>query len=199
VSNLNRHRLPDTPGLRSLPQSHDVSRKITVLQSPSEPEIPIESLKGMGNGAILILKNFSTDLCADAIRRLYHIVPDLRSSAPRSDSQILNETLGNTGTDIVCSWFRIMILNDSEADALARATLSRSIGEYLSGCQANQLELYCDFFEKAWRPHAVQYLRAAICAQTLAGGDIKTVRLLGGNVPSTSESFQMMKPCWDIL
>ena len=92
-----------------------------------------------------------------------------------------------------------MILNDSEADALEYATKAKSIHEYLSGCHASQLEIYCDFFEKAWRPHAVHYLRVAVCAQTLAGGDFKTIRLLGGMIPSTTEGLKMTKPCWDIL
>lgn len=170
-----------------------------ILQSPLKPAIPIGSLQGIDDGTIVVLKHFSTDLCADAIRRLYCILPDLRFSSQLSDSPIQDDTVGDTGTEIICAWFRIMILNDSEADALERATRSKSIGEYLSGCQASQLEMYCDFFEKAWRPHAVQYLRAAICAQTLAGGDMKTVRLLGGDVPSTSEGLRMTKPCWDIL
>lgn len=92
-----------------------------------------------------------------------------------------------------------MILNDSEADALEHAVRTKSIDEYLMSCHASQLEMYCDFFEKAWRPHAVQYLRGAICAQTLAGGDFKTLDLLGGAIPSTSEGFKMTKPCWGIL
>lgn len=92
-----------------------------------------------------------------------------------------------------------MVLNDSEADALENATKAKRIDDYLNGCHVSQLEMYCDFFEKAWRPHAVQYLRAAICAQTLAGGDIKTIGLLGGMIPSTTEGLRMTKPCWDIL
>lgn len=151
------------------------------------------------DGTILVLKHFSTDLCADAIRRLYNILPDLHFSSAQSDSPIQDQNIGDTGADIICSWFRIMILNDSDADTLERATRARSIGEFLAGCQASQLEMYCDFFDKAWRPHAIQYLRVAICAQTLAGGDIKSVKLLGGLIPSTSEGLQMTKPCWDIL
>jgi len=196
VSNLNRKLLPDTPGGL---KDNNLSEQIMILQSPLKPAIPIGSLQGIDDGTILVLKHFSTDLCADAIRRLYHILPDLHFSSQLSDSPVQDDTVGDTGAEIVCAWFRIMILNDSEADALERATRCRSIGEYLSGCQASQLETYCDFFEKAWRPHAVQYLRVAICAQTLAGGDIKTVRLLGGDVPSTSEGLRMTKPCWDIL
>jgi hypothetical protein len=92
-----------------------------------------------------------------------------------------------------------MVLNDSEAITLEHATRSKSIDQFLHGCHASQLEMYCDFFEKAWRPHAIQYLRVAICAQTLAGGDIKTIQLLGGTIPSTTEGLKMTKPCWDIL
>jgi hypothetical protein len=92
-----------------------------------------------------------------------------------------------------------MVLNDSDAATLEHATRSRTIDQFLFGCQASQLEMYCDFFEKAWRPHAVQYLRVAVCAQTLAGGDIKTIQLLGGTIPSTTEGLKMTKPCWDIL
>ncbi|KAH5383217.1 hypothetical protein HBI38_228920 [Parastagonospora nodorum] len=105
----------------------------------------------------------------------------------------------DTGGDIIRSWFRIMVLNDSEASTLEHATRSRTIDQFLLGCQASTLEMYCDFFEKAWRPHAVQYLRVAICAQTLAGGDIKTIQLIGGTIPSTTEGLGMTKPCWDIL
>lgn len=170
-----------------------------ILQSPLKPAIPIGSLQGIDDGTILVLKHFSTDLCTDAIRRLYNILPDLQFSSESLNSPIQAGYVGDTGTEIICTWFRIMILNDSEAETLERATRSKTIGEFLLGCQASELEMYCDFFEKAWRPHAVQYLRVAICAQTLAGGDMKTVRLLGGDVPSTSEGLKMTKPCWDIL
>jgi hypothetical protein len=142
------------------------------------------------------LKHFYLDLCADSIRRLYTIVPDL-SDAPKQPGSPKPER--DTGGDIIRSWFRIMVLNDSEAATLEHATRSRSIDSFLLGCQASQLEMYCDFFEKAWRPHAVQYLRVAICAQTLAGGDIKTIQLIGGTIPSTTEGLRMTKPCWDIL
>jgi hypothetical protein len=151
-------------------------------------------------GAILVLKHFYLDLCADSIRRLYTIAPDLRDSPPNPGSPTSVDQAGqDAGTDIVRSWFRIMVLNDSEAGTLEHATRSKSIDQFLFGCQASQLEMYCDFFEKAWRPHAVQYLRVAICAQTLAGGDIKTIQLLGGTIPSTTEGLRMTKPCWDIL
>lgn len=152
------------------------------------------------DGTILILKHFYLDLCADIIRRLYYIVPDLNDSYKRPGSPSnKNQLASDHGTDIIRAWFRIMVLNDSEAVTLEHATRSRSIDDFLMGCQASQLEMYCDFFEKAWRPHAVQYLRVAICAQTLAGGDIKTIQLLGGTIPSTTEGLKMTKPCWDIL
>jgi len=172
-----------------------------ILQSPLDPRIPINSLEGMpDDGTILILKHFYMDLCADSIRRLYNIVPDLDDSRRPSDSHDGEDaSAADAGTDIIRAWFRIMILNDSEAAVLEHATRSRSIDDFLQGCQVSQLEMYYDFFEKAWRPHAVQYLRVAICAQTLAGGDIKTIQLLGGTIPSTTEGLMMTKPCWDIL
>jgi hypothetical protein len=175
--------------------------KIMIFQSPLDPKIPIDSLQGMpDDGAILVLKHFYLDLCADSIRRLYTIVPDLSDSPKRPGSTAPSgQPPPDTGTDIIRAWFRIMVLNDSEASTLEHATRSRSIDHFLFGCQASLLEMYCDFFEKAWRPHSVQYLRVAICAQTLAGGDIKTIQLLGGTIPSTTEGLKMTKPCWDIL
>lgn len=147
-----------------------------------------------------MLKHFYLDLCADSIRRLHSIVPDLNDTPGQPGSPVPTEQVEqDSGTDIVRSWFRIMVLNDSEAGTLEHATRSKSINQFLLGCQASQLEMYCDFFEKAWRPHAVQYLRVAICAQTLAGGDIKTTQLIGGTIPSTTEGLMMTKPCWDIL
>lgn len=101
--------------------------------------------------------------------------------------------------EIVGSWFRIMILNDSEAELLERASRSRSIDDFLRGCQASQLEMYCDYFQNAWHPHAVQYLRVAISAQTLAGGHNRIIRFLGGIIPSSTEGLHMTKPAWDIL
>ncbi|KAL6710141.1 hypothetical protein ACN47E_009932 [Coniothyrium glycines] len=201
ISSLNNKTVSAIPDLLS-PQRNSISSdNIMILQSPLEPAIPIVSLQDIlpDDGTILVLKHFSTDLCAHAIRRLYSIMPDLHFSGHRSDSPMLEDGMNDMGTDIVCSWFRIMILNESDVDALERATRSKSIAEFLAGCHASQLETYCGFFENAWRPHSVQYLRAAICAQTLAGGDIKTVSLLGGAIPSTSEGLKMRKPCWDIL
>jgi hypothetical protein len=148
------------------------------------------------DGSIRVLKQFQTDLCNDAIERLYRIVPDLDDRPPGPG---IPQEQPDGGAEIVRSWFRIMILNDSEAEVLEHASRSRCIDEFLAGCQASQLEMYCDYFENAWRPHAVQYLRVAICAQTLAGGDIKTIRLLGGIIPSSTEGLHMTKPAWDIL
>lgn len=149
------------------------------------------------DGSIRVLKQFQTDLCNDAINRLYSIVPDLDDRPLRRDSP--NGDSADLGVEIVRAWFRIMILNDSEAEVLEHASRSRCIDEFLAGCQASQLEMYCDYFENAWRPQAVQYLRVAICAQTLAGGDVKSIRLLGGVIPSSTEGMRMTKPAWDIL
>ncbi|CAO2658311.1 Nn.00g060340.m01.CDS01 [Neocucurbitaria sp. VM-36] len=204
MQNLNRGPTPETPGVHTAtphPDKANIGEKIMILQSPLDPRIPINSLEGMpDDGTILILKHFYLDLCADSIRRLYYIVPDLNDSPKGPGSpRIKDQPTADHGTDIVRAWFRIMVLNDSEAAILEHATRSRSIHDFLMGCQASQLEMYCDYFEKAWRPHAVQYLRVAICAQTLAGGDIKTIQLLGGTIPSTTEGLKMTKPCWDIL
>ncbi|KAH8711892.1 hypothetical protein GQ44DRAFT_689821 [Phaeosphaeriaceae sp. PMI808] len=201
MQNLNRGPTPETPAVGTPhPDSFNLE-KILILQSPLDPKIPIDSLQGMhDDGAILVLKHFYLDLCADSIRRLYTIVPDLSDSTQQPGSpDPAGQPTQDTGTDIVRAWLRIMVLNDSEATTLEHATRSKSIEQFLLGCQASQLEMYCDFFEKAWRPHAVQYLRVAICAQTLAGGDIKRINLLGGTIPSTTEGLKMTKPCWDIL
>ena len=169
-----------------------------VLQSPLSPRIPMASIQNLpDDGSIRVLKQFQTDICNDAIRRLYSIVPDLDDRPRRADSP--NEEQPDIGAEIVRAWFRIMILNDSEAEVLEHASRSRCIDEFLAGCQASQLEMYCDYFENAWRPQAVQYLRVAICAQTLAGGDIKSIRLLGGIIPASTEGLHMTKPAWDIL
>lgn len=204
VQNLNRGPTPETPGVHTStphPDNSTLGEKIMILRSPLDPRIPISSLESMpDDGTILILKHFYLDICADSIRRLYSIVPDLNDSRKPSDSPSdRDQPVADTGTDILRAWFRIMVLNDSEAGTLEHATRSKSIDDFLQGCQASQLEMYCDFFEKAWRPHAVQYLRVAICAQTLAAGDIKTIQLLGGTIPSTTEGIRMTKPCWDIL
>ncbi|KAF1941695.1 hypothetical protein EJ02DRAFT_193200 [Clathrospora elynae] len=204
MQNLNRGPTPETPGIHTTsphPDKVNQGEKIMILRSPLDPRIPIDSLGGLpDDGTILVLKHFYLDLCADSIRRLYTIVPDLDDSSNRAISPGTKDQTGpDTGTEIIRAWFRIMVLNDSEAATLEHATRSKSIDEFLMGCQASQLEMYCDFFDKAWRPHAVQYLRVAICAQTLAGGDIKTIQLLGGTIPSTTEGLKMIKPCWDIL
>ena len=178
---------------------HEKFERILILRSPLDPKIPIDSLQELpDDGTILVLKHFYTDLCADAVRRLYKIVPDLNDAGSPSSPQ-KNPIPRDGGTDILRAWFRIMVFNDSEADALEHATKARGIDEFLQGCYASQVETYCDFFEKAWRPHAVQYLRVAICAQSLAGNDIKTIKLLGGIIPSTTEGLKMSKSCWDIL
>lgn len=200
MQNLNRGTTPETPGVHTPHPDMVNLEKIMILQSPLDPRIPIDSLQGMpDDGTILILKHFYVDLCADSVRRLYSIVPDLNDSPKRPNSPVKEQKVMDAGTDIVRAWFRIMVLNDSEASTLEHATKSKSIDEFLAGCLASQLEMYCDFFEKAWRPHAVQYLRIAICAQTLAGGGIKTIPLLGGTIPSTTEGLKMTKPSWDIL
>ncbi|KAF2744741.1 hypothetical protein M011DRAFT_496021 [Sporormia fimetaria CBS 119925] len=196
MGNLTRNPIPATPGGGDTPCPG--LEKIMIFMSPLDPRVPIESLQGMSDdGTILVLKHFYVDLCQEAIQHLYTIVPDLYDGPPHPG--VLKSTAPDRGTDIVRAWFRIVVLNDSDADTLAHATRARGIDEYLHGCHASELEMYCDFFENAWRPHAVKHLRAAICAQTLAGAHVKSVRLLGGNVPSTSAGFMMGKPSWDIL
>jgi hypothetical protein len=107
-----------------------------ILQSPLSPRIPISALQTMpDNGSIMVLKHFSNDLCSEVLRRLYSIVPDLDDSNQGPDPPVRD-----LGTDIVRAWFRIMILNDSEAEALEHASRSRSIDDFLRGRQASQLE-----------------------------------------------------------
>ncbi|KAF2123545.1 hypothetical protein P153DRAFT_426952 [Dothidotthia symphoricarpi CBS 119687] len=198
--NMKHRPTPEVPGNTTPHPSRTRSQDIMILQSPLDPRIPIGSLNGIpDDGSILILKNFSTDLCDEAIRRLYSIVPDLNDARRRCDSPMKGELRSDDGGKIVRSWFRIMVLNHSEAEALEHATRCKSIAEFLAGCQASQIETYCDFFENAWRPHAVQYLRVAICAGLLAGDKIKTIRLLGGVIPSTTDNLHMTKPSWDVL
>lgn len=179
--------------------SSNTLTEITIVQSPLTPDALVKTSDGVDSEAALIVQHFSDDLCASAVNRLYSIVPDLRPSSFSLNPSAQTEVIGDVGTQIVRSWFRIMILHDSDPDSLARATRARSIDEYLFGCRASNLESYCDFFETPWTPNAAQYLRVAVCAQTLAGGDVKTVRLLGGDIPSTLEGLQMKKTCWDIL
>ncbi|RMZ73740.1 hypothetical protein GMOD_00009508 [Pyrenophora seminiperda CCB06] len=161
MSNLNRGLTPKTPGIHTTsphPDKFNQGEKIIILRSPLDPRIPIDSLGGLpDDGTILVLKHFYLDLCADGIRRLYDIVPDPDDSRNRPISPGTSEQIGpDTGTDIIRAWFRIMVLNDSEAATLKHATKSKSIYEFLMGCQASQLGMYCDFFKKAWRPYAVQ-------------------------------------------
>ncbi|KAF1359343.1 hypothetical protein EJ07DRAFT_166325 [Lizonia empirigonia] len=199
MSNMkDRRPTPETPRSATPHPDAEQFEKIMVLQSPLSPRIPMSSIQSLpDDGTIRVLKQFQTDICNDAIGRLYRIVPDLDDRPRRKDSPA--EDQPDVGAEIVRSWFRIMILNDSEAEVLEHASRSRCIDEFLAGCQASQLEMYCDYFENAWRPQAVQYLRVAICAQTLAGGDIKSIRLLGGIIPSSTEGLHMRKPAWDIL
>ncbi|KAF2787452.1 hypothetical protein K505DRAFT_421768 [Melanomma pulvis-pyrius CBS 109.77] len=200
MSSIERGATPVTPAGSTSHPDKAGSERIMIFQSPLDPRIPIQSLTRMPNdGTILVLKHFYTDLCTEGVRRLYSIVPDLNDSVEREDSQMKRQFSHDSGTNIVRTWFRIMIFNDSESEALQHATRSSSISEFLSGCRASQLEIYCDFFDKAWRPQALQYLRAAICAQTLAGGHIKTIQLLGGMIPTTTQGLKMTKPCWDVL
>ncbi|UPX20562.1 uncharacterized protein EKO05_0010790 [Ascochyta rabiei] len=199
MSNMkDRRPTPETPGSGTVYPDAEQFEKIMVLQSPLSPRIPMASIQNLpDDGSIRVLKQFQTDICNDAIRRLYSIVPDLDDRPSRKNSPTDDQP--DVGAEIVRSWFRIMILNDSEAEVLEHASRSRCIDEFIAGCQASQLEMYCDYFENVWRPQAVQYLRVAICAQTLAGGDIKSIRLLGGIVPSSTEGLRMTKPAWDIL
>lgn len=193
-----RRPTPETPGSTTPYPDAEQFEKIMVLQSPLSPRIPMSSIQNLpDDGSIRVLKQFQTDICNDAIRRLYSIVPDLDDRSRRTDSSVDDQS--DDGAEIVRAWFRIMILNDSEAEVLEHASRSRCIDDFLAGCQASQLEMYCDYFENAWRPQAVQYLRVAICAQTLAGGGIKSIRLLGGIIPSSTEGLHMSKPAWDIL
>lgn len=199
VSNVDCRPTPVTPGSTTPYPEQNGFEKITILQSPLDPRIPVDALKSIpDDGTILILKHFYKDLCEKGVRRLYTIAPSLNDFPKRADSPMHNVD-HDVGVNIVRAWFRIMILNDGEAEVLETATRSMSINEFLRACHPSQLETYYDFFEKAWRPHAVQYLRAAICAQTLTGYDTKTIDLLGGAIPSTTEGFKMTKACWDIL
>ncbi|OCK81046.1 hypothetical protein K432DRAFT_296380 [Lepidopterella palustris CBS 459.81] len=202
VSSLTANRPPPAE-LNTWSPASAIGDHITVLQSPLDPKIPISALRDIpDDGTIIVFKHFYADLCATAVRRLYEVVPDLNDGPPDASSTSPDRRspkLLDGGTDILRAWFRIMILNDSEAEALEHATKASTIDEFLKGRHASQVETYIDFFEKAWRPHALQYLRVAICAQTLAAREVKTISILGGVIPSTTEGLKMTKPCWDIL
>jgi hypothetical protein len=154
------------------------------------------------DGTILIFKQFYANICSDAIRRLYSIVPDLDDStgiANSANPDPPKAKILDGGTDILRAWFRVMVLHESEPDLLEHATQAASINEFLKGRHASEVETYIDFFEKAWRPHALRYLRVATCAQTLAARDVTQIRILGGLIPSSTEGLRMIKPCWDML
>ncbi|KAF2811922.1 uncharacterized protein BDZ99DRAFT_569863 [Mytilinidion resinicola] len=177
VSTLSVHR----PTVNSISPCSGLDVPITVHQSPLDPRVPIAELQHIpDDGTILIFKQFSANLCADAIRRLYTRILD-------------------GGTDILRAWFRVFVLHESEPDVLEHATQAATIDEFLKGRHASEVETYIDFFEKAWRPHALQYLRVATCAQTLAARDVRTIRILGGIIPCSTEGLRMIKPCWDML
>ena len=76
-----------------------------ILRSPLDPRIPIESLEHMpDDGSILVLKHFYNDICMDAIRRLYTLVPELNDRAvPCSSSPDLSKDQKSQdgGTDII--------------------------------------------------------------------------------------------------
>ncbi|KAF2870167.1 hypothetical protein BDV95DRAFT_496720 [Massariosphaeria phaeospora] len=204
MANLDHTPTLETLGVINIHVDEDGAERVLLLQSPLDPRIPKDALQCvLDNGTILILKQFHIDLCAEALRRLYSIVPDLDDSSahpePAGPSTGTDQPEQDIGAGFVRSWFRIMILHDSEAEALQHATRSKSINEFLAGCTAAQLETYCDFFENAWRPHAVQYLRVAICAQARAFRGVKSIGLLGGRIPSTTGGLEMTKDCWDIL
>ena len=139
----NRRPTPETPREATpYPGAAEQFEKILVLQSPLSPRIPISSLESMpDDGSIRVLKQFQTDLCNDAINRLYSIVPDLDDRPLRRDSP--NGDSVDLGVEIVRAWFRIMILNDSEAEVLEHASRSRCIDEFLAGCQASRLLREC--------------------------------------------------------
>jgi len=183
-------------------QTNAVGEPITVFQSPLNPQISISALQSIpDNSTVMVLKRFYTDFCASIVRRLYEIAPDLNDSPPERSaaSSGVRPTPIDGGTDILRSWFRIMVFNESDAEVLEHATKAASIDEFLQGLHASRVETYVDFFEKAWRPHALQYLRVAIWAQTLTALEFNNVRILGGVIPSNTEGLKMTKPCWDIL
>ncbi|KAF2491329.1 hypothetical protein BU16DRAFT_468768 [Lophium mytilinum] len=199
VSTLSVHR----PMVNSISPCSGLDVPITVHQSPLDPRVPIAELQHIpDDGTILIFKHFYANLCADAIRRLYSIVPDLDDSkgiAFSANPDPPKARIIDGGTDILRAWFRVLVLHESEPDVLQHATQAATIDEFLKGRHASEVETYIDFFEKAWRPHALQYLRVATCAQTLAAREVRTIRILGGIIPCSTEGLRMIKPCWDML
>lgn len=121
------------------PDAREPLARIIILRPPLDPRIPIDSLHGMDDdGTVIVLKYFYADLCREAVRRLKDIVPDLYDGALPSSARPRSP---------VRAWFRIMILNDSEAEALENVTKAKRIDDHLNGCHAGQLEMYCDFFK----------------------------------------------------
>ncbi|KAF2193050.1 hypothetical protein K469DRAFT_730028 [Zopfia rhizophila CBS 207.26] len=138
MSNFAWQPVPEILGVTSLtPTAKEALGKIIILCSPLNPRISINSLQNMlDDGIILVLKHFYTKLCIDSIRRLYKIVPNLYDR-PLASSPDLKS------------------LTPKDAECLEHVAKATIINDFLKGCHASQLEIYYNFFKKAWRPHTL--------------------------------------------
>ena len=88
----------------------------------------------------MVLKHFYIGFCVNTIHWLYEIVLDLNNSPPKHNAASLDPrplTPEDGGTNILRSWFQIMVFNESNAEVLEQATRVASIDEFLKGLYAS--------------------------------------------------------------
>ena len=88
----------------------------------------------------MVLKHFYTDFCVSTIYWLYKIVLDLNNSPLECSTTGLNLRPLKTedgSTDILYSWFQIIIFNESNAKVLKWVTKAVSIDKFLKGLYAS--------------------------------------------------------------
>ena len=114
---------------------------ITVFQSPLDSYIGISAFQRIpDDSAVMVLKHFYAGFCASTVHRLYEIVLDLNDSPPERSTASLDPrplTPEDGGTNILRSWFQIMVFNESNAEVLEQATRAASIDEFLKGLHAS--------------------------------------------------------------
>ncbi|KAL3462095.1 hypothetical protein BJX64DRAFT_288636 [Aspergillus heterothallicus] len=175
-----------------------------VLGSLLSPDVPWSALAHLPEDSpVRTFKTILEEMAKGAKKRLYEIVPSINDSSPfiKDDGETA-ERNPDDGDHVLRFVFRQYLHRRADADALVRASQSKTIDHFLQLSSPNELKQYIKFFETlgVGREDTLHFLRDAVCDYLLpADAGTETLTLVGERVAISDEQRKTTVESWDIL